>query len=359
MKNYIDDIAKIKKKDRYNAITKVIEENGIKYRVQTLPNNNSFGNIIVEFNPEKKGKIVVSAHYDNAYGTPGANDNAAACSILLNLILNNKDTNNHIEFVFFDLEEIGFYGSKYYVKENSDSDILYAINLDMCGLGSNILYACYNPINNSDIKIKEMNDSNVYKMEILPPGDALTFADAGITTFFIVNSTNHDLEWYRQFANRMEPKSFPDFLKTMHLPTDTVETINYEQVEKIYKFTSSLLSKLCEIREMIELPEDNEEFVAFIPKGYCLMEKYTGSVVDWGKIEDNLFLQMAEDDIPDLYALMTYEIEDDKTRSLTGKMYMLDESIKSEIKFKGKYQTIYFNHEFKDELMEEQNKYKK
>lgn len=90
MNNYINDIAKINKHERLKAIIKVLKENNISYHIQIMPINDALGNIIVEFNPNNGKAIVVSAHYDNAYNTYGANDNASACSILLNLIINKK-----------------------------------------------------------------------------------------------------------------------------------------------------------------------------------------------------------------------------------------------------------------------------
>ncbi len=247
MENYINDIAKIEKIDRYNAIIRVLKENGINYKIQNIPKVDTLGNIIVEFNSSKLKKIVVSAHYDNVFGTPGANDNATACSILLNLILKNKDTNEHIEFVFFDLEERGFIGSEYYVKKNKNN-IIYAINLDMCGLGNNIVYSLNK--NNEDSLDKIAIKYNAFRVKSLPPGDANSFISENIETFYIINSTTHDLKWFKDFANKRCSNITPDFLETMHKPTDTIDKINIEQVNKIYLFLNELLNKLIFELEM-------------------------------------------------------------------------------------------------------------
>ena len=92
MQHYIQDIAQIDKKKRFSAITKVLNDNQIGYEIQRIPDNQALGNIIVKFNPSASKKIVITAHYDNVLSTPGANDNAAACSILLNLILDYRNT---------------------------------------------------------------------------------------------------------------------------------------------------------------------------------------------------------------------------------------------------------------------------
>jgi hypothetical protein len=244
MQHYVQDIAQIDKKDRFSAITKVLNDNQIGYVIQRIPANQALGNIIVEFNPSASKKIVITAHYDNVLGTPGANDNAAACSILLNLILDYRNTNNHIEFVFFDLEEQRFLGSEHYMRSNQ-SEIAYAINLDMCGLGENILFSCHHVCGEDRNKFNDLFVRHQARLlEKLPPGDSETFIHNQVSTFFIVNSTTRDLAWFSQYANGVRPQINPDFSLTMHKANDTIDTINFDQVEKIFLFVNDLIKCL-------------------------------------------------------------------------------------------------------------------
>ncbi len=240
MNNYIPQIAQIKKRDRFNAITEVLKENEIPYRLQTFNYPDAIGNIIVSFNTEKSAKkVAVTAHYDNVAGTPGANDNAAACSILLNLILEAKEdkTDKPLEFVFFDLEESGLVGSINYRLANS-KDHCCVINLDMCGLGSNtVITYC----NGAEKILSIPLDSDVTVLRMLPPGDAHTFIYTGFPTLYVVNSTDNDLPWYRLNAERLRSYYDTDFAKTMHKPTDTPDTCNLSQVEKICWFVSACI----------------------------------------------------------------------------------------------------------------------
>ena len=242
MINYINEIAQINKIDRFNAITQVLKDHKIDYIIQNISKECALGNIIVKSNDFKNKKIVVSAHYDNAPGTPGANDNAAACSILLNLIINNKNKNNNIEYVFFDLEEIGGIGSEYYVQLNKNN-IDYAINLDMCGVGENIVYS-HNSIQN--INSHELSDLieiyNVYRVFELPFSDAYSFINENIETFYIINSTNHDIRWFKNYPFCCE-HDIPDFSFILHQPDDTVDKLNLIQIEKIFLFIKDLLEK--------------------------------------------------------------------------------------------------------------------
>lgn len=237
MIDYIPEIAKVSKSERFDAIVNAIGAMGLAHRIEPVPGGS--GNIIVDIKPESTDdKIVISAHYDNFAGTPGANDNAAACSILLNLIGEAVRTgiDKHIEFVFFDLEESGLRGSNEYVRNNKNISAAY--NLDMCGMGSNIIIALYNDFENAVHRVPAGHD--VIELSNLPGGDAYTFRDNGIPTMYVVNSTDNDVEWFKNFANGFwRSNRTPDFARTMHRSNDTPGTCNIEQVEKIYKFMVS------------------------------------------------------------------------------------------------------------------------
>jgi len=233
--NFVNDIAKVNKKHRFDAIIKVLKENHIPYEIENFVCGKVPGQNIIANKNNSENKIVVSAHYDNYYGTPGANDNASACSILLNLILNNKK--DDIEYVFFDFEESRFAGSRIYLNYHK-KNIKFAINLDMCGMGENIVVSKHF-IKNTNLD-KLCSKHNCKEVEQLPPGDIESFKDRRIPCMFVVNSTNHDLDWYLQYSNRIRPYISADFLETMHQPNDTVDTINLTQIEKIYDFVKEV-----------------------------------------------------------------------------------------------------------------------
>ncbi len=241
MINFIPQIAQIDKQTRFDAITDVLEENEIPYSVQTFRYPDAIGNIIVSFNTEKSAKkIAVTAHYDNVKGTPGANDNAAACSILLNLILEAKEnkTEKPLEFVFFDLEETGFVGAINYRNANSKK-LACVINLDMCGMGNNTVVCMRN---GAEKFLTISPDADITAVEMLPPGDAHIFMFEGFPTLYVVNSTDKDLSYYRSLGKFLQPYNNSDFVKTMHKPCDTPDTCNLAQVGKICRFVSDCIN---------------------------------------------------------------------------------------------------------------------
>ncbi|MFA8450762.1 MAG: M28 family peptidase [Bacteroidales bacterium] len=126
-------------------------------------------NIIASFNPEKKRRLLLSAHYDTRpysdqdpdkanYNKPldGANDGASGTGVLLEIarILKTKKANIGIDIIFWDMEDYGppswtsipeedrFWalGSQYWAnnphKQNYNAK--YAILLDMVGGENNV-----------------------------------------------------------------------------------------------------------------------------------------------------------------------------------------------------------------------------
>ena len=102
-------------------------------------------NIIVDFSPELEAKrLVFSAHYDAAKGSPGANDNASGVAVLLGLCHEIRDIGVPIRIIFFDREEpwleagvirLGLLGSLYYVWKSDLRNIATVYNLEFCGMG--------------------------------------------------------------------------------------------------------------------------------------------------------------------------------------------------------------------------------
>jgi Zn-dependent M28 family amino/carboxypeptidase len=90
----------------------------------------------------KKGKtdkrIVIGAHYDALQETPGADDNASGIAVLIelaNMLKETADMNCGIEFVAYDLEEEGLWGSKRHAIKLKDDkvNVVCMLCVDMVG----------------------------------------------------------------------------------------------------------------------------------------------------------------------------------------------------------------------------------
>jgi len=232
MINYLNEIAVLGNNNRKKAIEGILNSIGVNYQIV----GNTTKNIVVSLNPTSN-RLVIGAHYDAVYY--GANDNGAACVILLNLIDALKNTKNSIDFVFFDAEEKGGVGSKEYLNIIGRNNIKGMINLDMCGMGNNILLT-YDKIGKAlftfECMDKIISDNNVIKLGWLPFGDYDNFVNNGIPSIFIINSTDHDIAWFKGNMS-----IFPDFAKTMHKITDVVGTFSDEGMIMIYEFLKETL----------------------------------------------------------------------------------------------------------------------
>ncbi|NFV14388.1 M20/M25/M40 family metallo-hydrolase [Clostridium sporogenes] len=82
-----------------------------------------------------KGTIIVSAHYDCAENSIGANDNASGVAAAMEVarLLNKSSGDYELQFIFFGGEEFASTGSRYYLSQLSDNDkknIKADINID-------------------------------------------------------------------------------------------------------------------------------------------------------------------------------------------------------------------------------------
>jgi Zn-dependent M28 family amino/carboxypeptidase len=103
-----------------------------------------YSNIVVSINGTRfpDETVIIGAHYDSVYGTPGADDNASAVAILLEMcrILKSFLPERTLKFIFFVIEEPPVFGSKYmgsyvYAMEakGRNENINSMISLEMLG----------------------------------------------------------------------------------------------------------------------------------------------------------------------------------------------------------------------------------
>jgi hypothetical protein len=134
---------KIQEAEQY--IRAFLEREGIPFSLQGYDHEgNRYNNIVVTLDGESRRdeSVVIGSHYDTVYGTPGADDNASAVAVLLELCRTLKDyrPDRTLKMIFFVLEEPPSFrtpamGSTVYAMQARDrgENIVGMISLEMVG----------------------------------------------------------------------------------------------------------------------------------------------------------------------------------------------------------------------------------
>jgi len=105
-------------KQAEDYIREALENLGCPYSLQSYEYKGKvFSNIVVTLSGQDSdnGSVIVGAHYDTVFGTPGADDNASAVAVLLEIcrLLQGHKPLRTLRFVFFTLEEPPLFRSRH------------------------------------------------------------------------------------------------------------------------------------------------------------------------------------------------------------------------------------------------------
>jgi len=183
--------------------------------------------------PEAAPRLVISAHMDTTLGTPGAYDNGCGLGALVGLAhaLQGDDTFYGVDLIAFACEEVGFFGSSYYVYDLKERGLLgrvkACLNLDMVS-GGEILWVWAGP---DDFQcqiasiLRRAGMMDRYKVRLDSPK-----AGADDWQFFIEGIPAATLLFWRQ--------------DTYHKPTDTLEYVDWTRVRDMVRAVAALAREL-------------------------------------------------------------------------------------------------------------------
>lgn len=103
---------------------------------------------------DKKVEIGVSSHFDVVPKSPGANDNASAVAVTLDVLAENLKhplKNIGIRYFFFDQEEIDLVGSQAYLRDYGLGNLKGLINLELVGMGDKVALWPFDNNRSSDL----------------------------------------------------------------------------------------------------------------------------------------------------------------------------------------------------------------
>ncbi|MDD2716865.1 MAG: M28 family peptidase [Candidatus Wallbacteria bacterium] len=254
LKKWVSRIASASQRVRRRELLRILRETGCPY-ILYRDNLNGvwFENIVLSFNPGRP-RLVLGAHYDSVRGSTGANDNAAAVSILLRMAeyyLKN-DPGIPLDLVFFDLEEGHGVGSRAYLERVRKQDIKAMINLDICGTGDLILVAqgrSSGLIFRAMLR-KTIRSHPVRVVKALPHGDEASFEKKGIPNLSVCIIPENEAEILAGFVPAMQkgktPSVRPPIIETMHNgPRDSINTVKEKSMQTVLQWALAAVEALA------------------------------------------------------------------------------------------------------------------
>ena len=222
-------------KVRGAAITKRLDELGIKYRVEPFAYQGREGNNIIAGLPAPAvGKeLMLGAHYDRVSEGKGAVDNASGDVAVLELLaaLKEKPLKNYkVTAAFFDLEEIGLRGSADYIKSRQGKNLpAVFINFDVFGYGDTLWAMTRDKKSLSAVSVKDAATASKFPLEIgsgYPPSDHLSFIKAGVETLSFSLIDGKEIKSVLMIFQRERPEVMPRVLTIIHSDNDTPDKID-------------------------------------------------------------------------------------------------------------------------------------
>lgn len=143
----VDALVGKKAPGRRAALIATLRRDGIAHVEEEFANQQVHGFNIVCSLPGTGPRLVLSAHYDCLSTSPGANDNASGCAVLLELLRELRKRKRRagdqepvaIDVVFLAGSKASHSGAADYCRRREGKGCLGAINLDVVGLGPHLL----------------------------------------------------------------------------------------------------------------------------------------------------------------------------------------------------------------------------
>jgi aminopeptidase YwaD len=174
-------------------------------------------NVVAELPASRSdaGVVIFGAHLDSVPAGPGANDNGSGSAVVLELahdlsLRSATDRRFTVRFALWGAEELGLYGSRYYVQNLSDAErhaIQADVNLDMVGVGTAWRFG-----GSEDLVQLALGAAGDVGQRALPLRGALngasdhaSFIDAGIPAVFLYRVEDPNYHTAGDVADLVDP----------------------------------------------------------------------------------------------------------------------------------------------------------
>ena len=249
---------KLQEAEQY--IRTFLEGEGIPFSLQGYDHEgNRYNNIVVTLEGESRRdeSVVIGSHYDTVYGTPGADDNASAVAVLLELCRTLKDyrPDRTLKMIFFVLEEPPSFrtpamGSTVYAMQARDrgENIVGMISLEMVGYFNEAEGTQAFPVPGLQWLFPDRGDfigvvGNVHSRELtLAVAESLKAGSAIPVEHFValpfipgIGSSDHGSFWKMGFRAVMVTDTAFYRNPNYHSPEDTIETLRFDKMSQIVR----------------------------------------------------------------------------------------------------------------------------
>ncbi|HOV98844.1 MAG TPA: M28 family peptidase [Bacteroidota bacterium] len=208
-------------------------------------------NIIAHIGTDFK-KIIVSAHYDVAKNSPGANDNGSGVAVALALLnyFKDQDMKHSLEVCFFDQKENGLFGSINYIKQFAiAAKHIALLNLDVVGSGNEVYIG---PVGGGDdvllmpILREAMRALPYHYVERAnyPLSDYVPFASVGLENISISVVPEGDgdkLASYAKDGGLKDSINAPRVFTFIHTPLDRSNYVSPHSLKMAFEFTKETI----------------------------------------------------------------------------------------------------------------------
>ncbi len=247
--NIVEDLEGLGNERRKNYILEVLDEQGIDYKKMSY---NNYENIIVSFDREKE--IGIASHFDAVPGSPGANDNASAVAVTLDILRKFREnplTNIGVRGMFFDGEESGLVGSRNYVRSEGLDGLIGVYNMELVGMGDRLAFWTDQELYaglllktiEEQARIKSIETYRFPQISrfLYNSGDQVSFNEAGMKEAFCITAiSGEDVQIAVQYftgtyskEQLMDITSQAPLFKHYHQPTDRSEYLREECLQMV------------------------------------------------------------------------------------------------------------------------------
>jgi aminopeptidase YwaD len=189
----------------------------LRLAVDAATEQRSATNVVAELPASRPdaGVVVFGAHLDTVPAGPGANDNGSGSAVVLELAhqlaqRNPAERTVTVRFALFGAEELGLFGSRFYVQNLSDAErhaILGDINLDMVGVGTAWRFG-----GTEDLVQRAVGAATDIGQRAVPlrgplssSSDHASFLEAGIPAVFLYRSDDPNYHTANDRAELVDP----------------------------------------------------------------------------------------------------------------------------------------------------------